>query len=474
MAKRKKRSTKPASEAKPVKLRDPTGEDAIYDEVDKFHLQKDKIMLDMGDEEEEVDELADLEDGVDNEVLAMSDGESDEDDGEEGEDEDEDDDSDEKDPEKDLPSNKAWGRSKKAFYAVDSDSDDAADQGSDEEAIQMQVEEEEREAIVLQKRLTEKLGADDFQVFEQVAEDLSKSTDEQVVKDLSKLSKDEKLEIIIKESPELLGLIEEFREKLGELIDSVHPLMDLLKKGGISDEREGDFIRTRHALLLNYCVNISFYLTLQSGGEVNIKRHPVIERIAQYQQLLAKFETVDENLHKQVARRLRKSRKKSAMTAIQSKANPTKKSNNFSLLDQPKKNGKSIANGHARGASAVDPLEYYKQVEKEAHEKKNKKRTRFEEDDDDDVDISGDDDAEDGGDDEGKRAITYEMKKNKGMTRSRKKELKNPRVKHKMKYKKAQIKRRGQVRDVVTEIHRYGGESTGIKAGLAKSVKLKA
>lgn len=44
-----------------------------------------------------------------------------------------------------------------------------------------------------------------------------------------------------------------------------------------------------------------------------------------------------------------------------------------------------------------------------------------------------------------KRAITYEMSKNKGLTPHRKKEQRNPRVKHKLKYRKALIRRKGAV-----------------------------
>lgn len=44
-----------------------------------------------------------------------------------------------------------------------------------------------------------------------------------------------------------------------------------------------------------------------------------------------------------------------------------------------------------------------------------------------------------------KRPITYEIAKNKGLTPHRKKELRNPRVKHRMKYRKAKIRRKGQV-----------------------------
>lgn len=75
------------------------------------------------------------------------------------------------------------------------------------------MEEEEKEAIALQKRLAEKLDLDDFQMFQDGEEEDDKEEakgESDVVKDLSKLSKEERLDLLIKKSPELLGLVEEF------------------------------------------------------------------------------------------------------------------------------------------------------------------------------------------------------------------------------------------------------------------------
>lgn len=74
----------------------------------------------------------------------------------------------------------------------------------------------------------------------------------------------------------------------------------------------------------------------------------------------------------------------------------------------------------------------------------------------------------------GKRAITYQIEKNKGLTPHKKKELRNPRVKHRMKFRKAKIRRRGQVREVRTETSRYGGEISGIRSGIKRGIKMKA
>ena len=116
-------------------------------------------------------------------------------------------------------------------------------------------------------------------------------------------------------------------------------------------------------------------------------------------------------------------------------------------------------------ASAIDPLEYYNMVKAHTASKKAKKQKLDEEEEEEVEDVE----EEEGG----KRMITYEMSKNKGLIRNRRKELKNPRVKHKMKFKKAIVKRKSVVREVRNESNRYGGETTGITKSLSRSTKIK-
>ena len=73
----------------------------------------------------------------------------------------------------------------------------------------------------------------------------------------------------------------------------------------------------------------------------------------------------------------------------------------------------------------------------------------------------------------GKRAATYEIMKNKGLTPHRKKENRNPRVKKRQAYEKAIVRRKGQVREVTAgAAGSYDGELTGIKANIARSRKI--
>ena len=74
--------------------------------------------------------------------------------------------------------------------------------------------------------------------------------------------------------------------------------------------------------------------------------------------------------------------------------------------------------------------------------------------------------------DEARRSITYEMEKNKGLAPKRSKLQRNPRVKHRVKFAKAKVRRKGQVREVRKETKKYGGEMFGINARVKKGVKL--
>lgn len=72
----------------------------------------------------------------------------------------------------------------------------------------------------------------------------------------------------------------------------------------------------------------------------------------------------------------------------------------------------------------------------------------------------------------GARKISTSIEKNRGLTPHRRKDLKNPRKKHRIKFGEAKVRRKGQVQEVRTNAGMaYSGEGTGIKARISKSVK---
>lgn len=71
--------------------------------------------------------------------------------------------------------------------------------------------------------------------------------------------------------------------------------------------------------------------------------------------------------------------------------------------------------------------------------------------------------------------MSKEIERNRGLTPHRNKENKNPRKKHRRKFEKKSTALRTSVagRQKRTDAGAYGGEATGIRTDMARSVKLK-
>ncbi|XP_077998552.1 something about silencing protein 10-like isoform X1 [Glandiceps talaboti] len=489
---------------------DPSSREYMYDEVDEFHSEKEKILLEYPRGLQDAGSSADEE-----EVLGWDDDDEDEEEMvQENEDVDMSSDELEGQDMDTIPDVKAWGKKKAAYYHTDYVDDDLPGvSGSEEEDAQ---EEEEKEALALQQRMAQTLQDEDFgmELFKTktkpVSELSTKEEQEKVIKDLTKLSKREKLELLKKESPELLELIEDFKSKLKEVIDKLQPLMNFVKEGSIGG-KGAIYVQTKFQLYLNYCINISFYMILKSR-HLSVHNHPVIGRLVAYRNLIKQLEPVDKQLEPEIinllsgntedrkTKKVKKPRKEERQTIIKAK-----KSREISVSDKPKKKlsemlddsdeeregdhgneekkvmetvPKTLKERKKRKADEqmftsdeIQALNYYSEMKRLAKERNTREEIEPEHRDDDGENEEAEEDDET--DPNTKRAITYEISKNKGLTPKRKKLNRNPRVKHREKYRKAKIRRKGQVREVRREIQRYGGEPSGIRAGVIKSIKIK-
>ncbi|XP_056129494.1 something about silencing protein 10 [Lampris incognitus] len=432
------------------------------DNVDRFHDEKITKLLARGvkmdtDQEEMEDE---------EEVMALDDSESDEEEDELEEEEGSDMDSDLEGKKNEvLPNEMAWGKRKKMFY----DSDYVAKKGKKQEELEEEDQEEEEEAKNIQKRLVANLSEEDydlnlFQEFavEEKDEEKSVEKEKRIVKDLNQMSQKEKMKLLKNESPELLELIQDFKAKLTELKDELQPLMELVKDGQIPPGKGADYLKTKQQLYLNYCTNISFYLVLKAK-RIPAHNHPVIERLLTYRNLINELSAVDAKLAPQLCKLLAGEQKdKATMRPGESKRAGLKGETDKKALLEGAEDSEIDSDLDEETA-----LCYYKVVEERIKQKKKSKES-----------VPEAEGFEDDGDEEeidpnAKRSITYEMAKNKGLTPKRKKIDRNPRVKHREKYRRAKIRRKGQVREVRREESRYSGEFSGIRAGVKKGVKLK-
>ena len=378
----------------------------------------------------------------------------------------------------DLPDSKAWGKKKKSYYSTDYVDEDYGGFGDDEEDALM----EEEEAKNIQKRLIEQLGEDDFTLdFLNKQTAVAEKGDTIIKSDISQMSKRQKLQLLEKESPEFTDLVNDFKSKLTVAKDDLHPVLELVKGGKLPNCSASKFVKTNYDLILNYCTNISFYLLLKSQ-RINIQNHPVVKRLYQYRQMLQKMEPIYlEVIKPQINKLLHAVQNNLELQIIEGKK---RKMNNQSS-DYPAKKLKLVSaiekdDGEDTGVSDDEEYESNDFFNKKEVENINKSVSQSEESgfsDNDEIEndhnkpstsalevISGD---------PSKREITYQIAKNKGLTPHRKKEQRNPRVKHKLKYRKAKIRRKGAVREARTETTRYGGEPSGIKANVKKGIKIK-
>ncbi|XP_037004527.2 something about silencing protein 10 [Artibeus jamaicensis] len=436
------------------------GDSSYYqDKVDDFHEARSRAALakgwnevESGDEEEDGDE--------EEEVLALDIADESDEDGESAGDEDDDDDggsSVQSEADASVDPSLSWGQRKKLYYDTDYGSKSRGRQNQQE--IEEEEREEEEEAQLIQRRLAQALQEDDFGVtwVEAFAKPQVPQVDEsetRVVKDLAKVSVKEKLKMLRKESPELLELIDDLKVKLTEVKDELEPLLQLVEQGVIPPGKGSQYLMTKYNLYLNYCSNISFYLILKAR-RVPAQGHPVIERLVTYRTLINKLAVVDQKLSSEI-RHLLTLKDGTGKTKLTLKAKSTK--------------ARPTTVSEAAAASAVADLsddsnfdEAALKYSKETEDRQKLKRKKEEN--------STEEQALE--DKNAKRAITYQIAKNRGLTPRRKKIDRNPRVKHREKFRRAKIRRRGQVREVRREEQRYSGEISGIRAGVKKSIKLK-
>ncbi|XP_069450392.1 something about silencing protein 10 [Ovis canadensis] len=434
------------------------GDSSYYqDKVDDFHEARSRAALAKGWSEME---SGDEEDGdEEEEVLALDVADEDDEDGESEEGDDDDGGSSvQSETEASVDPSLSWGQRKKLYYDTDYGSKSRGRQSQQE--VEEEEREEEAEAQLIQRRLAQALQEDDFGVswVEAFAKPVPQvnEAETRVVKDLAKVSVKEKLKMLRKESPELLELIDDLKVKLTEMKDELEPLLQLVEQKIIPPGKGSQYLRTKYNLYLNYCSNISFYLILKAR-RVPVHGHPVIERLVTYRNLINKLSVVDQKLSSEI-RHLLTLKDGAGKKELNLKAK--------SVKTKPKSVSETSAAALAVRDLSDDSdfdeeaaLKYYKEMEERQKLKRKKEENSTEE------KALEDQNA--------KRAITYQIAKNRGLTPRRKKIDRNPRVKHREKFRKAKIRRRGQVREVRREEQRYTGELSGIRAGVKKSIKLK-
>jgi U3 small nucleolar RNA-associated protein 3 len=204
---------------------------------------------------------------------------------------------------------KTWGTSKKAYYD--------ADEGDDIDEMR----EEEEEALRIQKEQLANMDEADF-VDDALAgwglgNDEDAAADKKLVEDVSKDLEDisfdvmkvekrrknlpvaEKIKIIQNESPELIDLLDEFKDK-AEIVNLLKPIVEKIQMKKKENDSAGQFLLFKYQTLMNYMTNISFYFALKASEANDIRDHPVIQALFKLLQTFEKLEILEEKLESEI------------------------------------------------------------------------------------------------------------------------------------------------------------------------------
>jgi len=109
------------------------------------------------------------------------------------------------------------------------------------------------------------------------------------------LSEEDRLALIEKNSPELLGLLAEFDEISADLRETFHPLFLVVQENKTVCEKPlRDYIILKYQLLLAYTTNLSFYVLLKSSGQ-QVQDHPIISQLVTLRSQLDKIQEFETN-----------------------------------------------------------------------------------------------------------------------------------------------------------------------------------
>ncbi len=242
---------------------------------------------DNDDDDDDDGDLDDMETTLRQNALLLSDDEEDDEEGGEGD-----------------QAQDRWGKNKYTFYQErEEDSSSSDERLHEEEAARIQA-----------KKLAQMKDADfmelpDDEKTEKKKSSKAKSSKKDKKKKRSSGEDEVEQEIVGGQErkgkdKELAALVAELNAKSAELRDVVQPLLQKAQSGEIETSSGISYMELKNMLLLNYCLNLNFYLLLKAEGKA-VRDHPVIEELVRLRLLIEKTKPIDEKLRPQVNRLLK-------------------------------------------------------------------------------------------------------------------------------------------------------------------------
>lgn len=120
---------------------------------------------------------------------------------------------------------------------------------------------------------------------------------------MARLSKADRLRVLQRDAPELLGLLRELQRSAVQVRQRVLPAARELQRQGAGHSVGAAYLEAKQQLLLAYVAHISFFLLLRAEGQP-VRTHPVMARLVQLRSLLDRLRAVDERMKADIDRLL--------------------------------------------------------------------------------------------------------------------------------------------------------------------------
>ena len=107
-------------------------------------------------------------------------------------------------------------------------------------------------------------------------------------------------QIIESDSPELKGLLQEFKDATAQANEKLLPFLNAARSGKIKLVAAGmSYLEMKYSLLMSYCTFLAFYLLLKVEGKP-VENHPVIHKLTHIKALFEKLKPLDQKLQYQI------------------------------------------------------------------------------------------------------------------------------------------------------------------------------
>ena len=127
-------------------------------------------------------------------------------------------------------------------------------------------------------------------------EDGGKHEETKRAAELKEMDPDLMRKIIESDSPELLGLLQEFKEALHQANEKLLPFLTAARSGQVKSTASGmSYLEMKYNLLMSYCTFLTFYLLLKVEGKP-VENHPVIHKLTHIKTLFEKLKPLDQKL----------------------------------------------------------------------------------------------------------------------------------------------------------------------------------